>query len=41
MIDLNYKPIQKPKKTEPEEIAICIFGTLVLIANMVAFLAVL
>lgn len=41
MIDLNYKPKAMPKKTEPEEIAICIFGALVLIANMIAFLAAL
>lgn len=41
MIDLNYKPKPKPQKTEPEEIAICIFGTLVFIANMIAFLAAL
>lgn len=41
MIDLSYKQKPKPQKIEPEEIAVCIFGTLVLIANMIAFLAVL
>ena len=41
MIDLSYKPKTMSKKTEPEEIAICIFGALVLIANMIAFLAAL
>ena len=41
MIDLRYKQKPKPQKIEPEEIAICIFGTLVLIANMIAFLAAL
>ena len=41
MIDLSYKPKSAPKRAEPEEIAMCIIGTLVFLANIIAFMAAL
>lgn len=40
MIDLNYQK-QKEQKTEPEEIAMCIFGSLIILINVIAFMVAL
>lgn len=41
MIDLNYKPAQKPEKVEPEEIAVAITAVILWIGIAAAFLAAL